>query len=248
MNREILTTRAHGIDCSHYQEKYDYNKTWGQVDFAIQKMGEGAYIESDIRFHALWDGGTSQVAVRGLYFYQRLSVDWKKQADNILRAAARADTFGGIHIIALDTEEINNSNRWGGIDTNLFVDARNILQYVKEQAKQKVVWYTNTNCLIKAQTQMTKRFGKLGASWINDYPLWFAQYYWTRRSPDRQPLVPKIHPNWSIWQYTDRGDSTKLMPVEGTGNMTTWRHYGSPDLNVYNGTLEEMKTWVGINA
>src|SRR3990172_3761988 len=93
MEREHITDRAHGIDVSHHQEQFLFNNTWGQIDFAIAKIGEGYNSPYSTRglgdpadFLRLWDYGCSEVEIRGVYFYQRSGYSWEKQANFVLEA------------------------------------------------------------------------------------------------------------------------------------------------------------------
>ncbi len=236
MEREKITTRAHGIDVSHHQEEYIYDKTWGQVDFAIVKIGMGyntPYGGWD-NFNRLWDRGVAQLPIRGIYFYQKSGYSWKKQADLVLEAMQRLSPSP--HMLWLDIEKIGNI-----VDKTMLADSLRILDYWSGGLPEyyTIGDYTNKDVLNIVQTLGLKNYGQ---EWLNRfyaYPLWYAQYWW-KYSPNKQPAMPPFHSSWKLWQYTDRGDSKKL--VDGT----YWRHYGSPDLNVFNGPIEDMKKWLKI--
>lgn len=228
MEREIITTRAHGIDISPWQETYDFNKTWGQVDFAIQKMTEGTWW--DASYGKLWDNGTSKVDIRGMYHYQRSGVSWKAQADNILEMVNRVTPK--LHIVALDIEKINNT-----LNSTYFADSGRILKYLSENCDRKIVMYINPD----VWNIMYPKYYGIYDTWMFDYPMWLAQYWWIT-SPDKQPATPKTRTDWAIWQYTDRGDTTKIV------DNTRLRHYGSPDLNVFNGSVADMKVWANVDG
>lgn len=233
MTRETITTRAHGIDISPWQDGYIFDKTWGQVDFAIQKMTEGLWW--DTNYGKRWDLGTSQVGIRGMYHYQRSGISWKAQANNILEMVSRVTPK--LNIIALDVEKINNV-----LDKTYFSDSQRILEYLSINSDRRIVLYINPDVFNVAYSLMLKNYGIESTNWLFDYPMWLAQYYWTGRSPDKQPLTPKLRGDWDMWQYTDSGDSTKY--VDGS----LWRHYGSPDLNVFNGTVDQMKAWANADV
>lgn len=226
MDREFLTKRAHGIDISQWQETYDYSKTWGQVDFAIQKMTEGTWWDSN--YQKLWDKGTSQVPIRGMYHYQRSGVSWKAQADNILEMINKVD----LHIVALDIEKINNT-----LNSSYFADSGRILKYLSDNCDKKIVMYINPD----VWNIMYPKFYGIYDSWMFDYDMWMAQYWWVT-SPDKNPSVPKTRTDWHIWQYTDRGDSIEYR------DGVKMRKYGSPDLNAFNGTVEDMMKWANVTG
>ena len=232
MEREKITDRAHGIDLSHWQGKFVYADTWGQIDFAIGKIGE-PYMSKDWidpKFSALWDVGIAQVGIRGLYWYQRSGVPWKQQADKFLEAADKLSPW--VHILALDVEKTNNT-----LNKNFFIDTKNILDYLMENGdERRVIHYTNPDILDNYMFPIFKN-DPTYTDWLQKCPLWLAQYPY-KPDPNGYPLTPKNRSTWDIWQYTSSGD----VIVDGK------RKYGSHDLNVYNGTLAEMRVWVGIDA
>lgn len=226
MIREKITNRAHGIDISPWQETYNYSQTFGQVDFAIQKMTEGTWW--DTNYGKLWHLGTSQVPIRGMYHYQRSGVSWEAQANNILEMVNRVTPK--LHIVALDVEKINNV-----LDRTYFADSGRILNYLAENCDRKIILYINPDVF---DTMYPKYFG-LYDGWMFDYDMWLAQY-WDIASPDKNPACPKGRKDWKIWQYTDSGDSYKYV------DDIRMRRYGSPDLNVFNGSVDEMMRWLNL--
>lgn len=233
--REQITNRAHGIDVSHHQEEFILAKTWGQIDFGIAKIGMGyntPYNGWDA-FMRLWEAGVGLLDMRGVYFYQKSGYSWSRQGELVLEALKRLDPKP--QMLWLDLEKIGNV-----VDKTMLADAYRILELWDAEFPGIVGLYTNPDIL----TNYIQRIGlmKYGQQFVDkmcDYPLWLGQYWWLY-SPNKQPATPKFHPNWKIWQYTDRGD--KFEYREGI----KMRHYGSPDLNVYNGTPAEMMVWLGL--
>lgn len=243
MIREHITDRAHGIDVSHYQESFILDKTFGQIDFAIAKIGEGynspysSTILGDFKdFLSLWNDGVAKVGIRGVYFYQRSGFSWEAQATNVLKAIEKLDVKP--HMIWCDVEKGGNT-----ISKEFLADTLRIMDFWKKNAPQYTSGlYANKDILQNYVLPLGTKY--YGVQWVNSlksYPLWYAQYYLTGRSPDRQPLTLSSWSNWDLFQYTDTGDSFKI--VDGV----RMRHYGSPDLNVYNGTVSEMKSWLKIS-
>jgi lysozyme len=68
------------------------------------------------------------------------------------------------------------------------------------------------------------------APWAVEYPLWIANY-----RKDAGPLVPLpwAPTNWTFWQFTDKGHG----PYYGTDPARSKQI----DLDVYNGTVEELR-------
>lgn len=249
--REQITQRAHGIDISMYQlfrgatkeqdRGYNPDLTWGQTDFVVVKVGEGYNTpyktlqgakDGDRDFRLLWDGA-AKIDIRGLYFYQRSGFSWGRQADEVLNFVRTLDVQP--HMLWLDLEKINNT-----INNTMIADAKNILdKWKRELPNITVGLYANPDVINNYVVPIgTRNYGKQFVDDLMAYPQWLAQYWWIK-SPDKQPATYKQYPNWDIWQYSDSGDS--FDPRDKTR-----RHYGSPDLNVYNGTVEEMKAWLKI--
>lgn len=244
MIREHITERAHGLDCSHYQEEFILDNTWGQLDFAIAKIGEGYNtpyhnpVTVDMNFEQflpLWDEGVARLDIRGVYFYQRSGYSWEFQASQVLEALGKLAVKP--QFIACDVEKINNS-----VDKSFLADALRIMDYWKVNSPYTVMLYTNKDVLQNYIQPIGLRY--YGQEWLNRlyaYPLWYAQY-WILYSPDKQPGLPTFKPDWKLWQYTDKGDSYQV--IDGV----RYRHYGSPDLNVFNGTPADMRAWLEIGA
>jgi len=243
MEREKITDRAHGIDVSHYQEEFVLDKTWGQIDFAIAKVGEGyntPYSSKDLGdptdFYRIWNEGVAKVPIRGVYFYQRSGYSWEMQARMVLEFLERLDIKP--HMIWCDLEKGNNN-----IDKTILADTLRILDLWSSVAPQYTSgFYANKDIIQNYIIPMGSKY--MGLEWIERmkaYPLWYAQYYFTGRSPDKQPLTLSTWGDWDLWQYTDKGDRFEYR------DGTKMRHYGSPDLNVYNGSVQEMKNWLKIS-
>jgi LysM repeat protein len=66
--------------------------------------------------------------------------------------------------------------------------------------------------------------------WVKDHPLWLAQYP-NQYVPGMEPSLPRGWFKWTFWQYSERGR------VNGIN--------ASVDLNVFNGTLEELYKFAG---
>jgi LysM repeat protein len=69
-------------------------------------------------------------------------------------------------------------------------------------------------------------------AWAKDYPLWLAQYP-NQYIEGMKPALPRGWFNYTIWQYSDKGK------VNGIN--------ASVDMNLFNGTLEELYKFAGAN-
>jgi hypothetical protein len=74
---------------------------------------------------------------------------------------------------------------------------------------------------------------------MNDWKLWIAQYPFSWSGIDnKQPFLPGGRIQWSFWQFTD----------DGKGVEYGLARANEGDLDVYNGTLEDLYAWLGIEA
>ena len=220
----VPTAFAQGVDLSKWNVSYDPSKK--RVDFCIIKASDGT--ARDPAFNKLLSEA-SPVSVKGAYHYYRSGVAWQTQADNFLAAVNGLP----VHVLAIDYEHINN------VLTKATDDAlKLILAYVAAESGKKVLLYTQYNMIVG---EMPSR----GSAWVKTYnALWVARwfernyYYTTATSPGIT--------NWKCWQYGgDYHTSTWSVPGYKQG-----AEYGvendSIDLNAYNGTLADMKTWLGV--
>jgi len=245
MEREHITERAHGIDVSHHQESFIFAKTTGQIDFAIAKFSQGyniPYSNGSLHdwtdFRRIWDQGVALVPIRGLYHYQMGGYySWERQANEVLEQMLKLEPKP--HMLFLDVEKIGNV-----VDKTFLADSLRMLLFWEANAPAgvKVGGYWNKD--IAENYIMHIGLAEYGPEFVDQFRRlgdWYAQY-WLFYGPDKQPGLSKLSPNWKIWQYTDRGDSFVYV------NGEQWRHYGSPDLNVFNGSVADMRAWLGLDA
>lgn len=213
---------AIGCDVSRYNVSFNPDLTVSPVDFAIQKATEGiAYV--DLKFDEIWNG-VAKVGIRGAYHYQRSGFSWLSQADHFLETTARRD----YHIFALDVEEVNNT-----YSDTFFSDTKRIVDYWRSHSNKKIILYTNGSTYDQMYYAMIRQFGYSRAvEWMNTVPLWLA-------SPAAAggPFMPKTRTTWDIHQYSWSGLPSRW----GTGGTRV-------DENVYNGDLQAMRAWLGLNT
>lgn len=212
-------TRAIGVDVSHYDYPFDPSRATKPIDFAIMKAGEGVY--RDPKFYEIWSG-VSKVPIRGAYWYLRSMWGWQAQADKFLEIVKDYD----FHFYALDFEDTGN------VMGPRFADMAHMwMVYVSAKAggKPKLL-YTNPN-------HYDADLSPYG-DWMKLCPLWIAQYWWNP-SPDANPGMPRNRKDWKIYQYA----CERNFPGHG-------HEYGcggnSVDLNVYNGTVADMRSWLNL--
>lgn len=221
----MITTRAHGIDISKYDLRFDPSLAVEQLDFVIQRASYGALdgrVYKDEAFDALYPG-VSRMAVRGAYHYLNSHMGWQAQMDFFLSV-----TNGkGFQFYVVDFESDYN------VMSQAFAKmAWDSIQYLKVQTGKPVFLYTNWNLYV---SYITPSEATYHIDW-DTVPLWQAQYFYTV-NPNGQPSNPTGRTaGWKMWQYTPNGNGVKF----GCGRSTAC------DLNVWNGTLADMKTFLGI--
>lgn len=215
------TNRAHGIDISKYDKFFNPETATAQLDFVIQRISYG--IRQDEAFGDLVDG-VMRVPIRGGYHYLSSGGNWKQQADLFLERVKDKP----YHFFACDFEGAFNR-----MSSAFAYEAWRWTQYVASNSKKKVVLYTNPSNYVSYIAPSEKEYG---IDW-NSVDLWLAQYYFTP-DPNKSPSLPKNRTQWSLWQYTDNGNGTQY----GVARPTAC------DLNVYDGTKEQMGRWLKISA
>lgn len=227
--------RAQGIDGSHWWGKFVFEQAVKPVHFIILKATEGITM-IDMALRVNWEGAR-QVPVRGMYHYQRSGMSWVTQAEFFLRTVALYD----IQILALDVEKYGNEavfapNATGQADT-FFSDMFRIIEHWRyRQPGKRVILYTNhdiyQNYLYPA---ILRVYGLQGKLWLDELKIWIANY--NGQGVDGEPTMPiNRRAGWTFWQYSDAGRK------EDYGTQ------GAVDLNVFNGTVEQLHAWAGVDG
>lgn len=232
-----------GVDVSHWQTSVDWTvlKQNG-VEFGIIKASQGDYyLDPHCKIHL--KNAQEAGVIPGLYHWCDPIVRSDAQCVAFLKASKDLE----FHFVALDVEQQwADWAEWkkGKIKKLVSPDkisscAHEMAIYLKERLQKPVLIYTRTSFI--------NQYAKPALAWLNQYPLWLAYYPYkqTRVKTDwdtfksdykptnKAPVLPKGCENWMFWQFT--GDKFVLPGV------TT-----ALDINYYNGTIEDMKTWVGI--
>lgn len=221
--------RAEGIDGSHWWGWFKPELATKPIDFIVVKATQGKWI-IDSAFRANYEASQA-IEVRGAYHYQTASDSWLAQADLFLRVVEGCD----LHLWALDVEKYVNEFAFGpqpSRATETFVsDMRRIIDYwrTKAPAGVLVILYTNTDIYQNYIYPTIKRlYGLEGEMWLEELEIWLANY--NGQGVDGEPTMPANRKRpWLFWQYSSNGRKEDY----GTN--------GDVDLNVYNGTVDELR-------
>ena len=209
-----------GIDVSYWNAGIDWPKVraTGQRFVFIKATESSAY--RDPTFDDNWFGAKSAGLLRGAYHFFRCNVDAKKQADSYIDYVKSLNDPGELPPV-LDIETHDGQRR-----DKILPAARTWLDRVEAAFGKKPIIYSGKYFL---QDYFSEAGGGPPA-WSKDHPLWLAQYP-DRYVPGTQPFLPRGWFQWTFWQYSDKG---RLNGINA-----------DVDLNVFNGTLEELYRLAG---
>lgn len=182
----------------------------------------------DFAFQKVTDGVNTHTALESMWLgVRQLSV---RGAYHYQRSGVnwqmQADKFLAItgakdfHIYALDLEGANNT-----VSDAFLLDTQRIINYWKSKTSKRVILYTNI--------EFYKKLQALGLNnWLNTVDLWIAN---PNHDPGNPPLPP-FRTTWTFHQYS------------WTGVKERWGTGANTDEDVFNGTFDELKQWVGATT
>ena len=212
--------RAKGIDISKYDLSFDPTLATEPIDFVVQRASYRT--TKDEGFDNLFPG-VSQIPIRLAYHYLNSDTAWQPQADKFLSVVAGKDFHGFV----CDFEATANV-----LSIPFAKAAWDFMKYIVLQTGKRCLVYTN---YYHYKDFLTPSQATYGINW-NLADFWIAQYPSDPNPEAGTPTLPPGRVGWSMWQWTSRGNGT----AHGTGRPTTL------DQDVFNGTVEEMRTWLGI--
>ena len=208
--------RAKGIDISKYQNKFTFQNN---VDFVIIKATEGWAVDPWYGFNV---DEVVKAPVRGAYHYFRTASDPIVQANNLIANTKEK----GLHFLAVDYEAKNNVLDESGATNYLAC-----LMYLMNNQPLPVIIYTSSYIYRDNLRHWHATF--------DQFPLWLARY--SGQDPETSDPTSIVERDWSVWQHTSDGDGPYYGTEKVDDNYTSYI-----DEDVYNGTLEEMKAWLGV--
>lgn len=162
--------------------------------------------------------GVLKVPIRGAYHYLSTGSPWQAQADKFISLVGERK----YHFYACDFESAYNA-----MSVKFSMEANQWMDYVARKTGKLVLLYTNPSL-----------YDEFAWHYCFGWPLWIAQY-WLFPSPNKNPGMPKRRKDWNIYQYS--ADNNGKSKAYGCGA-------NSVDIDVYNGTVDEMRAWLKIDA
>jgi len=209
-----------GIDVSYWDAGIDWPKVraTGQR-YVFVKATEGDFY-ADPTFDDNWLGAKKAGLLRGAYHFFRCNVDPKKQAAKFIDYVKTMNDNGELPPV-LDLESNDGQSK-----DKVISRARTWLDLVETAFGKKPIIYSG-------QYFLQDYFSEAGGgppAWTREYPLWLAQYP-NNYVEGMQPYLPRGWFKWTFWQYSEKGK------VNGIN--------ANVDLNVFNGSLEELYKFAG---
>ena len=211
--------RAHGIDVSKWQRYFDPAVNPDDINFIVVRVSYG--MKKDEAYDKMLEA-IQPIPIRGTYHYFSSGSPWQMQADHFLDLVRDQ----GFHFHALDIESGYNKKSAG-----FALQAEKWMQYVADATGQRVLLYTNPSIY----NTWLKPYG----DWMSEWPLWIAQY-WNEPHRDKNPGLPRGVTEWKFYQYSADAPPNGKGKEYGVGSTNI-------DLNVYNGTVAELREWLGLD-
>ncbi|MFQ5615988.1 MAG: glycoside hydrolase family 25 protein, partial [Anaerolineales bacterium] len=213
------------FDISRWNIFSDYELLGQRTVGGFIKASEGTW--PDKLFTTHWTETQEEGLWRGAYHFWRPEQNPKAQAKKFFDTVQGTGDLGELPPV---------------LDVEMYGKASNVLACLKEIKKlfgKRPIIYTAQG--------IWNTFGNV--TWAKNYPLWIANYLVrgsVRWSDDlavtvkqKNPNLPKGWTKWTLWQFSQRGhgpdfgqDYTKSKQI---------------DLNVFNGSMEQMRAFFGIS-
>ncbi|HSJ85669.1 MAG TPA: GH25 family lysozyme [Anaerolineales bacterium] len=212
-----------GIDVSYWNAGIDWPKVRAAGQrFVFAKASEGDSY-SDPTFDDNWRGAKSAGLLRGAYHFFHNNMDAKKQANRFIDYVKSMSDDGELPpVLDLETND-------GQTKDKIISRVKTWLDIVESAFNRRPILYSRAYFL-------QDYFSEVGGgppTWAREYPLWLAQYpnVYVEGS---QPALPRGWFQWTFWQYSQTGR------VNGINAKV--------DLNVFNGSLEQLYRFAGVES
>ncbi len=213
-----LDAQAHGVDVSDYQRAPDF----GQIaaagySFASIKVSEGMTVAAATA-HSHFDNAGAAGLLRGPYVFFRPATSGA--VEQVGRFWSLSEAIGTWELPpCLDVEWLSRGVPLGGLTPEVF--GGRVVDALRELARlsgRRPLLYSASGfwALLRGHADEA----------VSLADLWQAAY------SSRAPVALEPWPSWMIWQHTDHGS------IAG--------YPGKADLDVFAGTIENMRAWCGL--
>lgn len=224
----MTETKPRGNDLSHWNGMIAYPllaQDPNRPEFASYKMGEGFYIWS--AYYQQFNGGKEIGLLRNSYYFWRQRYNGRDQM-KFFHDGVLPGEWNNV----IDFEDTQVPKTLSTLERTRVLDNlyKSVDEYNKLFGKMPIIYTANW--------YIAPRFGKNMPAYLKDLDLWVA-YYYGAEYYDIMKLQPAIPAPWSskpgkqflIHQYSDKG---KLAGINS-----------QVDMNLWNGTREEMLAYMG---
>jgi hypothetical protein len=238
--------RAEGLD-TYYGEGlfYPNKKPWDFIYFKIAH-GKKSFFHPVDDFTKRIVEASEGIPIKGAYSYllaDNQKSHWKAQADAYLEAARYIEDIMGIEI-DMDIPDIEGTYNKRLYGRNWTYSSRfgsmiyEWINYVRNERGKPVLPYMNKSTYHECFIWHGYNFIKDENLIIANYPYrkWNNELLSVPTDADKwNPALPAGKTGWQIWQYSDGYPSNGITDSKAI------------DVNVWNGTREDMLNWFGID-
>lgn len=174
----VSKNSVQGLDVSSYQKQIDWERVaqTGKYTFVFIKATEGITYQ-DAYFQTNWRGAKEQGLLRGAYHFYTVSLSGAEQADNYIHMVPKE---AGMLPPVLDLEVSGKDHQAMLHEISVF------LQRLEHHYGMKPIIYTDLN-----------RYAEYIKGHFEEYAIWIGEALF--------PIQWSGVPNWTFWQYCDRG-------------------------------------------
>jgi lysozyme len=212
-----------GIDVSYHQALINWSQIPDRYKFAFIRTGDTMF--EDPLFIQNWEGAKARGMLRGAYHYIRPSKSPEMQM-GVIRAQVPSDDKGELPFV-LDLEHLDST-----------VSKSQYRAFIEDFLLLADDWFDKPSIIYTGYNQWKDMLYNWWQpndhpAWIEGHPLWISDPRYYRHANghlvDNGKTEPRIAKGWNDWLFWQ---GSWVGEVPGIG--------GDVDLNLYNGSLEEL--------
>ena len=232
-------TSVFGIDISGWVAAPDWNAVSSQgVKFVFVKASENTFADSKFSQH--WQGSKSVGMLRGAYHFFHPEANNSAQQASAFIQSVGADKGELPPVLDLEQVYINGNP--------ISLPTGDAMLAVIKQWLDPVESAFGRKPMIYASAFFLNQQG-VNAPWLNNYPLWIAQYPYAPGTNDQyksvsaiptptsgMPQQPSSFQPWTFWQYSSKGQLAGFPPSQLL------------DFDYFNGSLNDLTAFASKAA